>query len=132
MKLWKKTMPTFLLIIFVLCLSIFLLAEKLTIFLTGTMLQPVSELIRLLSFLPLIVALNIPWYQTLLAFDLKKECLIVLISASLISILLNTILSFLFGAIGTAMALLVTELIISMGLFLMVNYSKRMSRLNLS
>lgn len=116
-KLWRKLMPAFIALVFIFCLSIFLLSDQLALFLTGQTSAHISTLIKLLAFVPFLVSLNIQSYQTLLAFGRNKECLKVLAAASIISVVLNFLLSRSFQAVGTSVALLITEAIIAGGLY---------------
>jgi PST family polysaccharide transporter len=73
-----------------------------------------------MAFVPFVVALNIPAYQTLLAFNFQKSYMSVLLAGSLLNILLNIILSNLFSMMGTAWSVIVTELFITCGLYIIL------------
>jgi PST family polysaccharide transporter len=124
-KLWRKLMPPFLVAVFLICLATLVFSNELAHFVTGHSSKSVSFLIKLLSFVPFIVALNIKSYQTLLAYNLRVQCLSILVFASLSNILINGILSYFFGASGTVISLLITETIISVGLYVMIRKWKR-------
>jgi len=124
-KLWRKLMPPFLVAVFLICTATLIFSNELAHFVTGHSSKPVSFLIKLLSFVPFIVALNIKSYQTLLAYNLRVQCLSILVFASLSNILINGILSYFFGASGTVISLLITETIISVGLYVMLRKWKR-------
>ena len=119
-KLWDKLIPPFLVLVFLICLITLVFSNELTFFMTGGPSESVSFLIKLLSFVPFIVALNVKSYQTLLAYNLRVQCLSVLVFASLSNIVINGLLSYLFGATGTVISLLITETIISAGLYTML------------
>lgn len=102
------------------CVAMYFLAGWIVYLLTGTALPTVSLLIKLLSVVPFIVLLNIPAYQTLLAYNLKKSYSSVLIAGSLLNLGLNYLLSKLHGAAGTAYAVIITELFITLGLYLVI------------
>ncbi len=102
------------------CVAVYFLSGWIVYFLTGTRLPGVSLLIQLLSVVPFIVLLNIPAYQTLLAYNLKKSYSSVLIAGSLLNLGLNYLLSRLHGAAGTAYAVIITELFITLGLYLVI------------
>jgi PST family polysaccharide transporter len=92
----------------------------LSIFLHGDQaLAPVY--LRIMSFVPLIVCLNIPAYQLLLAHNEKKTLLGVFLSGSLVNILVNYFLVTHWGAIGTCCTVLITEIIITTALVIAVN-----------
>ena len=73
-------------------------------------------LLRLLSFVPVIVCLNIPAYQLLLAFDRKKSYLRIFGFATIINIAANILLANEWSATGTVFSIILTELFISIGL----------------
>jgi len=73
-------------------------------------------LLRMLSFVPVIVCLNIPAYNLLLAFDRKKSYLLVLVLATILNISANILLVRLLGAAGTALSIIITELFITTAL----------------
>lgn len=75
-----------------------------------------SYYLRILSFVPLIVCLNIPAYQVLLAHDQKKSLLKIFFSGTVINILLNVLLVKATGPTGTCYTILVTETLITLGL----------------
>ena len=73
-------------------------------------------LLRILSFVPVIVCLNIPAYQVLLAFDRKKSYFQVLVSAMFVSLITNLLFCYSWGAVGTTVSIIVTELFVTSGL----------------
>jgi polysaccharide transporter, PST family len=73
-------------------------------------------LLRILSFVPVIVCLNIPAYQILIALERKKSYLRILGLATIINIVVNILLVNIWGATGTAISILLTELFITAGL----------------
>jgi polysaccharide transporter, PST family len=79
-------------------------------------------ILKLLCFVPFIVGLNIPAYQTLLAYKHHKNCSIILTSGSLLNIILNFILAPKFLTYGTAASVIITEIFITIGLYLILKY----------
>lgn len=77
-------------------------------------------LLKILSFVPVVVVINIPAYQTLLAYDFKKSYTSVLFTGSVINILLNLVLVNIFSSYGTAVSVLITELYITIGLYIII------------
>jgi polysaccharide transporter, PST family len=69
-------------------------------------------ILRLLSFIPFFIALNIPAYHTLLISDLKKGMTISMVSASILNIILNIVLGLKFDALGTVVAIAASELLV--------------------
>lgn len=62
--------------------------------------------------------MNIPAYQTLLAYNYKNSYSIILIMGAVINIILNFILANFYGANGTAISVLITEFFITAGLII--------------
>ena len=71
------------------------------------------QLVRYMAFIPVIVCINIPFYQLLLISDHGKSSTKILSWGALVCILLNVFLIPYFSVLGTALALLVTESMIS-------------------
>lgn len=117
---WKKIFAPLLVIIFLLCSLVYVFAQEIAFFLIGHLSRETSFLIRIMAFIPLIVASNIPSYQTLVAFNLRRRYMSILVTASVIHILLTLILTYYLKATGTAISLLFTELFISAGLFIVL------------
>ena len=120
---WKNILIPLLVMIFLLCSMVYIFAEEISIFLIGYPSAETSLLIRIMAFVPLVVASNIPSYQTLVAFNLRNRYMSILVTASLIHILLTLILTYYFKAVGTGISLLFTELFISAGLFIVLRTS---------
>lgn len=74
-------------------------------------------LLRLLSFIPVIVCLNIPPYQLLLAFDHKKSYVYIITLGTVVNLTVNILFTNFWGATGTAISIAITELFITLGLY---------------
>jgi polysaccharide transporter, PST family len=85
------------------------------VFFNGRPALPVL-LLRILSFVPVIVCLNIPAYQVLLAFDRKKSYFRILASATVVNLAANLLFCSVWGAVGTAISIILTELFVTIGL----------------
>jgi len=70
----------------------------------------------MLSLVPIIVCLNIPAYQLLLAFDHKKSYLWILTLGTIVNLGANVLLAKLWEAPGTVVAIIITEIFITIGL----------------
>jgi polysaccharide transporter, PST family len=113
---FKKIYFPFLLLILAGCSLLFILSPQVVhFFLTGQTALSVS-LLRMLSFLPVVVCLNIPAYQLLVAFNRKKSYLKIFSLATIINIGINILLVNSLGATGTALSIIITELFITAGL----------------
>jgi len=115
----KASLPIFGLFL-IACSGLFLLAGPVAFFFTGKQAAEAVTVLRILSFVPLVVALNIPAYQTLLAYGLKKSYTAVLVSGSVLNLGLNFLLAPKYFGAGTALAVLLTEAYITLGLYLMI------------
>lgn len=115
-KMWRGLFFPFLLPYTLGCSAIFLASDYITLILTGHPQQEISLLIKILICVPPIVFTNIPSFQTLMAYQFRKEILFVLLSSSVLNFLLIIFMSWQFQAVGAAVSLMITELIISIGL----------------
>lgn len=123
-KFLKQTFKLFFPAIISICLINFFFADTIIDLAGGKEANNDMKFIfRLLSFLPLIVALNVPFYQNLLAYNKKKQTGITLIICTIIGVTLNLALSKIYFATGTVIALTVTELMVSAG-FIYLNEFK--------
>ena len=125
---FRKIFIPFASFIFICCLSLFLFPDEIVFFIARKNELAISNLLKIFSFAPFIVCLNIPAYQTLLAYNLKKSYTIIVTIGSILCICMNIILAYLFQAIGTVVAILITETFITLGLYLILelkykNYS---------
>ncbi len=73
-------------------------------------------ILRILSFVPIIVCLNIPAFQILLVFNKKKSYSSILAIGTIVNIAANLVLCNALGAVGTAISIIITELFITIGL----------------
>ena len=126
---WNKIFTPLLVMISLLCSLIFVFAEEISFFLIGHLSRETSFLIRIMAFIPLIVASNIPSYQTLIALNLRRRYMSVLVPASVFHILLTLMLTYYWKATGTVISLLFTEFFISAGLFIVLKrYQKSLEK----
>lgn len=72
-------------------------------------------LLRLFCLGPVIVCLHIPASQLLMAFNQKKNYLRVLVGGTIINVICNLVLVQVWGPVGTAVSVLLTELFITVG-----------------
>ncbi|WEK37582.1 MAG: flippase [Candidatus Pseudobacter hemicellulosilyticus] len=77
--------------------------------------------LRVMSFVPFVVCLNIPVYQLLLAHNEKKSLLRIFLTGSLINIIMNSLLAHWLGAMGTCITVVCTELLITTALVMAAN-----------
>lgn len=125
-KFLKKSIKLFFPSIIVLCFINFFFVDLIIDLAAGDQSnESMKQLYKLMSFLPLIVAINVPFYQNLLAYNKKKQTGIVLIMGTTIGLTLNFILSSYFLATGTVIAICTTEFIVSLGLIYLNEFKYR-------
>jgi len=117
-EFFRTTFIPFALLIFFICISLFIFSDDIIYLLTGKYLKEASLLLKILSFVPMIVVLDNPPYQILLAYDAKVGYMRILILASIVNIILNFIFVFHLSAIGTSIAVILTETFVTVGLIL--------------
>lgn len=102
-------------------LLIFIFAEQIIYVISGIDLPVSVTILKLFAFVPLIIALNIPSQQVMLAYNLQKNYLKILFAGSVFNISLNLILAHQYSWKGTVTSVIVTELFITTGLALILN-----------
>lgn len=121
---FKRAFVPFAILILLLSISIFFLASYIVYFFTGETNNDIALIIRVLSMVPLIVALNIPAHQLLLAYNQKKLYSAIFIIGAIANLGINSILSYYYKALGTAFAVVITEFIITYCMYLVVYKQK--------
>jgi len=79
-----------------------------------------AQYLRIMSFVPFIICLNIPAYQVLIAHDQKIALFKVFVSGTLINLFLNIFIVKTWGPVGTSWIIFITELLVTIGLVLMM------------
>lgn len=128
LNFFKNLAYPFSIFIFIFSLLTYFYADELVILMTKNLTQEISDLIKILSITLFVVSLNIPAYQTLLAYNYQKSYMLVFVLGSSLNILLNFILAYYFDIYGTAVSVLITELFITVGLYVALrvfHYSSR-------
>lgn len=113
----RKMVVPFMVLIFVVSTLTFFMSDFITILLTGQFNREISLILKILAFVPFIVALNIPVYQVLLIQNLKTSYTAVLVSGSLLNIAANFCLAAAYQAPGTAFSVIFTEIFITFSLY---------------
>jgi PST family polysaccharide transporter len=115
---WRKLVIPFASMLFTVCLLIAIFSSYIVNLISGENLQETALLLKIIIWVPFIVFFNIPFFQTLLAYNFRREVMKVLTIYAMISILLSILLTQQFLAIGTVISILITELGITAGLML--------------
>jgi PST family polysaccharide transporter len=112
---------------FIISLILFLFSDKIILLLLGTKYDESIILLRIMAFLPFIIALsNIFGIQTMLTFGLNKLFSKILIFAGLLNVLLIIPLIYLVGAVGVAITIVSTELFVTISMSLLL-YKKEIN-----
>ena len=100
-------------------LLIFLLAGFVIFLLAGTHYNESVTLLRIMAFLPFIIALsNIFGIQTMLTFNYKKAFSRIIVIAGIINVILALVLAPLLQDVGISIAVVITETIVTVSMFL--------------
>lgn len=117
----RKITPLIIIATFVLSLMIFLFADFLVNIFAGKNYNEAILLVRIMSFLPLIVALNnIFGTQTMLTFNYKKAFSQIILICSVLNIILAFILVPLYKDVGSSIAFVFTEILITILMFIYI------------
>ena len=104
---------------FIISLLIFILAAPIINIVLGSQYQRSIIVLRILAFLPFIIGLsNIFGIQTMLTFNLKEIFSKILILAGILNIVLAMILAPLYKHVGVSIAVLITEIFVTLSMFL--------------
>ena len=99
-------------------IGVFILSDEIVWLFAGQQLEIPVNLLKIVSFAPLMAALNIPACHTMLAYNLKKGYAAITILGALFNISVNIILISFFAAYGAAVTALATEIFITTALYL--------------
>lgn len=116
----KKMVLPFTLSIFIINSVVLFFSDKIVYFFSGAYIPEPILLLKLLCFVPFIVSLNIPPYQTLLAYNLKKSYSFILTAGAFINVTLNLLLASSMQSLGTVITVIITETFITLGLYLIL------------
>ena len=99
------------------CLIIFVWANDIIHLIADTVNQEAVTVLRIMIFVPFIVCLNIPTYQTQLANSITLESTRIYGYAAVLNVLLCLLLTSLWGAFGAALTMLITQTAITIALY---------------
>ena len=112
---FRSVYVPFLLLVLLASVLLFSFSSFIILFFLGHENGTAVLLLRLFCLGPVIVCLHIPASQLLMAFNQKKNYLRVLTAGAIINVICNLLLVQLWGPVGTAISLLLTELFITVG-----------------
>jgi len=110
------------------CITLFFLADTIIYLIAGEKIYGAAMVLKILSFAPLFGALNIPASQSLLAFYHNKAYAAITSAAAIVNVILNIVLAQYWQERGTAIAALITEIFITVSLYIHIEiYYKELS-----
>lgn len=129
----KLSCLPFILLMIIICISIFLSADYIIFIVAGHYQEKASIVLKMLSIVPIIVSLNIPAYQILLAYNLKKYYSIIFNSAYFMNLVIGILLIKSYGIIGAAANMILIQILITASLHIsvainlkyIINYNKQ-------
>lgn len=126
-KFWRRTAIPFGILVFLSCATVSTFSTFIVSLLSHENIEETARLLSIIAWLPLIVFCNIPFFQTLMAYNLKKEIMQVLVVSSSFCIATSLYLTSHFSATGSIISLLVTEFLIVIGLLITLEKRKSIS-----
>ena len=106
--------------VFGLCTLIFFNGNIIVKFLSGHSDENTIKLLRIMSFHGFIIFLNIPVYQTLLAYNLQKYTSQLFNVAALINVLFTIVVCWFLGSTGAAFSTLIIQFIVTLSLYVLL------------
>ncbi len=123
---FRSSYAYFNLLVIIGCLSLYLLAPYIVHLFTGAQNPEITNIFYILIPALLIVSMNIAPNHVIMAMNESKKYSFVFLFAAIANLILNFALVLPFSAYGTAFAILITEFILTFGLFLLLaQYWKR-------
>ncbi|MTI24388.1 oligosaccharide flippase family protein [Fulvivirga kasyanovii] len=101
-----------------LAIIVYIFSDNIVQLFSGEHLEHSSNLLKIVSLIPLFAALSLPATQTMLAYNFKSSYANITVGGAVFNITLNIILVSIFSAYGSAVAALTTELFLTLMLFL--------------
>ncbi|MEN6329402.1 MAG: flippase [Methanobacteriaceae archaeon] len=104
---------------FVLSLGIIIFAGFIIFIFAGTQYDQSVLILQIMAFIPFVVALSTTFgVQTMLTFNYKEAFSHIILISSVIHIILSVIMAYFFQAVGIAVAVLITESIVTISMYL--------------
>ncbi|WP_158600290.1 flippase [Fibrisoma montanum] len=119
--IWKVCFP-FIGAISVVSVLLYVLAEPIVQVITGNIQAETVRILRIVSVVPLIVCLNIPAYQTLLAYNYKKYYAAIFNGSAVLNLIVCPLLVYFMGAVGAAVSMVVVQLVVTLALHATIEF----------
>jgi polysaccharide transporter, PST family len=123
--IFRKVYFPFCVFMFFVSLLIFIYSDFIIEIVSGKSYPEAVMILKILSFVPFTVTLNVPAYQVLLAYNFKSSYTFVFTFFALINILLNLLLAYSFSSYGTAFCVFITQLMITVSLYLVLEFKHK-------
>ncbi|QJW88301.1 flippase [Spirosoma taeanense] len=98
-------------------IGVYAYADEIIRLVAGTTQAEAAHVLRLMSFVPVLVCLNIPPYQTLLAYNQQKLYVVSFNISAVANLIISPLLIFQFGVLGAALSLMLIQLLITLSLY---------------
>ena len=118
----KSEFYFFIFLFFLVGVFTYSLSTSIVFFLIGHKNDVVSNYVKYLSFVPLIVSLNMPAYKVLIIYNLKYAYSTTVIIGAIINIILNFILIPIYKVEGTIITIIITEVFITLSFHLILHF----------
>ena len=127
---FKQVFIPFLLLVCLGCISVFIFSSQLVHIFLSTNSDLSVLLLKMLSFVPVVVCLNIPAYLLLLAFNEKKIYMKIFTAGTIVNVFSNLLLASNWGAVGTATSIIISESFITIALLVSLYRKNLMHSIN--
>ncbi len=121
-RFYRSVSLPFSLLVLVLGWAVCFFAPSIVGLLAGSVHKSSVELLQIMAFVPFIVSLNIPGYQTLLVHNLKKDYLRVFVITTLFAFFATPLFLYWLGIKGAALSVLFTNTILTVLFYVIIEY----------
>src|SRR5690606_10299482 len=119
-SLFKRIYLPFCIVMLAVSAAIYFFSNPIIVIIAGEPYPEAIALLQILSIVPFIIALNVPAYQVLLAYNLKRSHTLVFTFFAVVNIMMNLLLAYNFSSYGTAFCVVITQLLIAVSLYLIL------------
>lgn len=104
------------------CCIVYAFSGEIIKLIAGHQVDKAAYLLRILVVVPFVVALNIPPYQILLAYDYKKVYSALFNGSALVNVILCTALVSIWGVVGAAVCMVIIQTFITLSLYIVLAF----------
>ena len=120
----QLTFAPLLVIISIVVVGVYFYADEIIQLVAGAQQAETANVLRLMSIVPLLVCLNIPPYQTLLAYNQQKLYGITFNLSAGANIIISPLLILKFSVTGAALSLILIQLLVTLSLYYMLEVKR--------